>query len=591
MIVFLVAAVQDLQGASTEGMPTTGEESGTRPLLKNRYRLDRVLGRGGMCIVYQAWDTKLNRHVAIKRLEPPLNQDPRTRARFDREGRALAQLSHPNLVTLIDRGSTETDDYLVFEYIEGRSLKEIIREGPLSFEDAGRIAGQVAEGLSAAHVRGIIHRDIKPQNILIDRTGTAKVTDFGIAIGPDWTRVTRAGSVIGSARYMSPEQIRGRPVSPRSDIYSLGVVMYEMLTGRPPFDGTSVPEIARQHLTQAPVPIENIRPDVPPGLSKVVMRCLEKSPEDRFSSMDELLGALAGLGLYSPRSGQEIAPSRRVPRRSSVFTDTELPVSTPYSRATPQTDEDATGEALWLREHTRRLARRRRRARLLKGFGVLVLMAGIALAVALPLTLGGVEAPTVVGLTVDEAKAVAEEKGLTVEITEQVPTFDQEAGIVLGQEPAPAVELKDRVLKLTVSRRPIPVAVAKVSDYDPEGDQTENPQKLPNLIDDKESSVWVTELYRSKDFGGLKSGVGIDFALEEQATMVEVVSTVEGWAGQLLKKLPTGTTVKLADLKGQATQFITLREAISEGRLWFTRLAPVTSTRWGVEIAEIRFYR
>jgi serine/threonine protein kinase len=139
------------------------DESGTGPLLKNRYRLGRVLGRGGMCIVYQAWDTKLERDVAVKRLEPPLNQDARTRARFDREGQALARLSHPNVVTLIDRGSTETDGYLVFEYVEGRSLKELVRENPLDVAEAGRILGQVAEGLAAAHQAGIVHRDVKPR--------------------------------------------------------------------------------------------------------------------------------------------------------------------------------------------------------------------------------------------------------------------------------------------------------------------------------------------------------------------------------------------------------------------------------------------
>ncbi len=279
------------------------DESGTGPLLKNRYRLGRVLGRGGMCIVYQAWDTKLRRDVAIKRLEPPLNQDPRTRARFDREGQALARLSHPNVVTLIDRGSTETDGYLVFEYVEGRSLKELVREKPLDVAEAGRILGQVAEGLAAAHQAGIVHRDVKPQNILIDRQGHAKITDFGIATGPDWTRVTKAGSIIGSARYMSPEQVRSKPVDARSDIYSLGVVMYEMLAGHPPFDGANMPEIARQHLNNPPPPLGEIRSDLPPGLEKIVMRCLEKLPEDRFVSMDELLGALAGVGLYAlPRA-------------------------------------------------------------------------------------------------------------------------------------------------------------------------------------------------------------------------------------------------------------------------------------------------
>ena len=247
-------------------MAVTGEEDRAAPLLKNRYQLGRVLGRGGMCIVYQAWDTRQQRFVAIKRLEPPLNEDPRTRARFDREGRALALLDHPNLVALLDRGSSENDDYLVFEFVDGRSLKELIREGHISIEAFGLLVGQVAEGLASAHAAGIVHRDVKPQNILIDRLGHAKVSDFGIATGPDWTRVTRAGAVIGSARYMSPEQIRSKPVDARSDIYSLGIVMYEMLTGHTPFDGNNMPEIARQHLQATPPPMTDARTKMPPGL-------------------------------------------------------------------------------------------------------------------------------------------------------------------------------------------------------------------------------------------------------------------------------------------------------------------------------------
>ena len=182
--------------------------------------------------------------------------------------------------------------------MDGRSLKELIREGHISIEAFGLLVGQVAEGLASAHAAGIVHRDVKPQNILIDRLGHAKVSDFGIATGPDWTRVTRAGAVIGSARYMSPEQIRSKPVDARSDIYSLGIVMYEMLTGHTPFDGNNMPEIARQHLQAPPPPLTEARTKMPPGLEAIVMRCLEKDPDDRFESMEEIIGALVALGIY-----------------------------------------------------------------------------------------------------------------------------------------------------------------------------------------------------------------------------------------------------------------------------------------------------
>ena len=211
--------------------PSPAERPAT-PLFQDRYELGSILGRGGTCTVYRAWDTRLHRDVALKRLEPPLSEDPHTRARFSREGKAIARLSHPALVTLIDRGSTEDTEYLVYEYVEGRPLKEVVKsEGPFEPERAGRIAGQMADGLSYAHWAGIYHRDVKPQNILLDASGRARLTDFGIATGPEWTRVTRAGAIVGSSRYMSPEQVQGRPIDGRTDVYSLGIVFYEMLAG------------------------------------------------------------------------------------------------------------------------------------------------------------------------------------------------------------------------------------------------------------------------------------------------------------------------------------------------------------------------
>jgi serine/threonine protein kinase len=571
-------------------MAETGDESGAGPLLKNRYRLGRVLGRGGMCIVYQAWDTRLQRNVAVKRLEPPLNEDPRTRARFDREGRALAQLSHPNLVTLIDRGSSENEEYLVFEYVEGRSLKELIRDGLMGVGEMGHIAGQVAEGLAVAHLAGIVHRDVKPQNILIDRNGHAKVTDFGIATGPDWTRVTRAGSIIGSARYMSPEQIRSKPVDARSDVYSLGVVMYEMLTGQPPFDGTNMPEIARMHLSSSPPPISGVRANLPAGLEKVIMRCLEKLPEDRFASMDELLGALVGLGLYAPQRAPEVSPShKRLHRRST--SDDRAARRSSSGGAGDSGNGGEEGDRQWVREQARDLARKRRASRRWKMLAALGFLAVVAIVVVLLLTLTGGGAPSVVGLTVDEAKTLAAEAGMEVAITALLPTFNMQAGIVREQDPAPGGKADDDVLRLTVTREPTPVAVSKIKDYDPEGDNTENPGKLRNLTDGKETTVWSTELYRSSTFGDLKTGVGLNFTLKEEATIIEIVSSVEGWKGELLQTLSSGGTAKLDTLNGQSTQIITLGKPLTSGRIWFTQLTQLTDDRWGVELSEIRFYK
>jgi hypothetical protein len=568
------------------------DQGGEGPLLKNRYRLGRILGRGGMCIVYQAWDTRLERNVAIKRLEPPLNEDPRTRARFDREGRALAQLSHPNVVTLIDRGSTESEDYLVFEYVEGRSLKEMTRSGPLPVAEAGHIAGQVAEGLAAAHLAGIIHRDVKPQNILIDRQGHAKVTDFGIATGADWTKVTRAGSIIGSARYMSPEQVRSKPVDARSDVYSLGVVMYEMLAGHPPFDGTSMPEIARQHLNTPPLPFSEIRSDLPPGLEKVVMRCLAKDPEDRFASMDELLGALVGLGLHTTQGVPEApAGHRRLLKRSGdeARRSGHSPAGASFDSGSRRLDD--SGETHPDRGQARIMARKKRaRQRWIVGVAAAIIVLVVLVLVLLAFTGGG--APAVVGLDYDEARVLAEDAGMEVEMTTQVATFDEEAGTVLDQDPAPDQSSEDGILRLTVAREPEVVGVVQVDDYDPEGDNEENPDLLPKLTDGETTSGWTTEYYRSAAFGSIdKTGVGLEFTLEGDAYMMEIISPVEGWKGELLQKVSSGPAARLATLEGNTSQIISLREPLTEGRLWFTELAELSEGSWGVDIAELRFYR
>jgi len=572
-------------------MAVTGDESGAGPLLKNRYQLGRVLGRGGMCIVYQAWDTRQERFVAIKRLEPPLNQDPRTRARFDREGRALALLDHPNLVALVDRGSSENDDYLVFEYVEGRSLKELIREGHISVEAFGYIIGQVAEGLAHAHKAGIIHRDVKPQNILIDRMGHAKVSDFGIATGPDWTRVTKAGAVIGSARYMSPEQIRSKPVDPRSDIYSLGIVMYEMLTGHTPFDGNNMPEIARLHLQAPPPPLTDARTQMPPGLDALVLRCLEKDPDDRFESMEEVIGALVGLGLYKLRVDTEQTASHRWPlRRGSAEEPAPRREPERASRAAGARAAPEEADKRPAREMARDVARKRRSAKRKR----LALLAAVLLLVIIIVpvaTCGGGKAPNVVGKTLEEATQIAGGAGLEV-VTEEIPSFDVSPGTVLSQSPAEGIKSDDGKLYLSLAREPVQVQINLIDDYDPQGDNSENPTLTGALVDGDPATAWSTEGYKSPTYQGIpgKTGVGLVFSLAEGATMVRISSTVTGWIGEVQKTTPEGGTAQMAQLGNQ--QVVTWREPLSSGRIWFTQLAPLPdSTKFGVVIAEIGFYK
>src|SRR5579862_5676599 len=257
-------------------------------VIADRYELEQLVHHGGMSTVYRGYDRLLERNVALKVLHPHSGDDPEYIERFRREARAVAQLSHPHIVTVIDRGSAEGHQFIVFEYVEGENLKQLIeRTGPLPVDRAVEIGIEIADALSFAHAHDLVHRDVKPQNVLIDSTGSAKVTDFGIARSLDVERgVTQTGTVLGTSNYLSPEQAEGRPVTPASDIYSLGVVLYEMLTGEVPFRGDNLVVVAMKHVTETPPSLRLHRPDLPPRLARAVERALEKDPARRFPSMD-----------------------------------------------------------------------------------------------------------------------------------------------------------------------------------------------------------------------------------------------------------------------------------------------------------------
>ena len=253
-----------------------------------RYKIVRKLGAGGMANVYLAEDQELGRRVAIKILNDRHANDDQFVERFRREAKNAAALSHPNIVSIYDRGEAEGTYYIAMEYLDGRSLKElIVTRGPAPVPVAVEYARQILSALRFAHRHGIVHRDIKPHNVLVDGEGRVKVTDFGIARAGA-SQMTEAGSIVGTAQYLSPEQARGTNVDQRSDLYSLGVVLYELLTGSAPFGGDTPVEIAMKHLSQVPEPPSAKRPNLPHDLDLLVMRALAKDPEERYQSAEEM---------------------------------------------------------------------------------------------------------------------------------------------------------------------------------------------------------------------------------------------------------------------------------------------------------------
>ncbi len=286
-------------------------------LIAGRYELEELVGSGGMSSVYRAHDKLLERTVALKILHEQFTRDDAYVERFRREARAVAQLAHPNIVTVIDRGEQDGRQFIVFEYVDGMNLKELLdQEGRLDPREAIELSLQVARGLAFAHENGLVHRDVKPQNVLIDADGRAKVTDFGIAHALDVDGMTITGTIMGSSNYIAPEQARGEPVDEQSDIYSLGCVLYELLTGEVPFDGDNFVAVAMRHVNE-PVPtVGEVRRDVPPHLDWTVERAMAKDNHERFASMSEFAAELEAC--HAELDGAEgatvVVPPRRPPR-------------------------------------------------------------------------------------------------------------------------------------------------------------------------------------------------------------------------------------------------------------------------------------
>jgi eukaryotic-like serine/threonine-protein kinase len=387
-------------------------------VIDGRYRVLKRLGSGGMADVYCAEDSQLGRRVALKVLHRRFAEDQQFVERFRREASSAAGLQHPNIVGIFDRGEWDGTYYIAMEYVEGRTLKDIVREkGPAPPEAAVDIVLQILRAARFAHKRGVVHRDIKPHNVLIDQDGRVRVTDFGIARAGT-SDMTETGSIMGTAQYLSPEQAQGRPVDARSDLYSIGVVLYELLTGRVPFDAESPVTIALKQVNELPVPPHELVPAIPATLEAIVLRALEKDPARRFADADEFIEAL---------EAGRMAPLPPPPVVEEVV------------------EEEEPGRRWWL------------------WLLILLALAAIALGLFLLLRPEQLTVPNVIGRESATATQILQNRGFEVDIV-NVENPDVERNTVASQDPRPGTEAPEgSTVTINVSTGPGEAAVPSVS--------------------------------------------------------------------------------------------------------------------------------
>jgi eukaryotic-like serine/threonine-protein kinase len=382
-------------------------------MVDGRYRIIGRIGSGGMADVYSAEDTQLGRQIALKLLYRRFAEDDNFVERFRREASAAAGLQHPNVVQVFDRGEWDGTYYIAMEFLHGRNLKQVVRDhGALDPTLAADLVLQILKAARFAHRRGIVHRDIKPHNVIVDDEGRAKVTDFGIARAGA-SDMTETGSIMGTAQYLSPEQAQGLPVDARSDLYAIGVVLYELLTGRPPFDAESPVTIALKQVSETPLPPRELNPAVPPAIEAVTMRALRKDPAERFQDADEMIAAL------------------------------ESALAGGYVESVAEDPVEALEEAD--RRNWRRIA-----------IIALVLLALAALAIGawLLLTPEKTRVPDVVGERSGTAAQILQNRGFEVDVVPiQSDTVEEDR--VAGQRPEPGTEAEEgSLVTITVSSGP-----------------------------------------------------------------------------------------------------------------------------------------
>ena len=551
-----------------------------------RYSLEERLGSGGSSSVWRALDQQSGREVAVKLLHLDAADSPETLARFDREARVLEGITNPNTVELLDRGEMDGRPYLVFELIHGTDLRERLRQdGMIAVADALAIAIQVANGLAAAHSRRCVHRDLKPGNILIGDDGRVCVADFGIARSLEEPGLTQPGRVLGTGEYVSPEQALGRKVDARSDLYALGVVLYEMLAGRPPFRGSGFADVAARHVRDEPPPIGDSRPNLPTGLAALVSALLAKAPEDRpqdaatvRAGLRQILQPIAGpdpspLVVAALREDDDAEPATGEYDTLDDGAPSHLGELAPWEDVTPSSMNFEHGAAIHLESTPYRVpASARENAGPLRWAAVLAL--GVAVGViALLLALTGsgddtttnAAATTTVPTTTAAATTTETETGTTTTATDPAGT-------------------------------PLEVQTALTFDPPP-GDGSENDDQAQQAIDGDAATFWETETYRSDPVLS-KGGVGLVLALPQRAQVAAVdlrtpapgftaaiytsalaapPDSLDGWDVAAPPREISRTRQRIALAKPARARFILV---------WIIRLAPAEGSGFSARIAE-----
>jgi serine/threonine protein kinase len=562
-------------------------------ILAGRYRLVEFIARGGMAEVWEGHDVLLARRVAVKLPHPHLGRQETFRRRFRREAVAAARLSHPNVVAVFDTGTDDEDNFIVMELVDGPSVRELlVPDRPLSVDRAVSVASQVATALEYAHRQGVVHRDIKPANILIGRDDRVKVADFGIAKAALGDDNTQTGTALGTARYLAPEQVEGGLPDGRSDIYSLGVVLYEMVCGRPPFQADNELALALQHMRADPPSPLSLNPLVPPWLEGIVLRALAKSPDERFGSADRFCDALARGPAWTgsrPASVREAQPEATSPDPIDGSWGPAVPVGAD-ERDSPTEAADSHPWAptgVLGRTPTDRGQRdtgdpRRRQP---PGDGSIPGSTRALDARPAP------PAPPAFGPPAGRRRARRRRLVPLLALLLAIAAVVVAAVLVAHLNNSSKGHGAPATSQGTATTQGTAVAVARATAFDPPpGDGVEDDADLPKLTDGDPNTTWHTEYYSNRQFGGLKSGVGFVLHLDQSHRLQDLVltsptpsydlnvyvsdsspSVLAGW-GQPVSTMTGAPARAVLSLHGRSGSSVLV---------WFTRLSPSNLVRIG----------